>query len=113
MKYSIKQHGQEYAFVSKQGVEFKPVVDQYKAMDNLKQLEEKLAALGFQCLQPRALKFDPSSFLKVTDESGRYVTLATYFSGSKETIRQKQSVAYDIAGLEKDVEEIIAELSKK
>lgn len=113
MRSEIKAFGKKYRYVSKKGIEFSPQENQHKAIKNMKELEERLDDTDFVCIKSRKVKWDPSRYLKVMDKSGRHVILDTYFNGDSETIRTKQSVEYDVKGLERDVDSVIRKLNKK
>jgi len=113
MEKIIKSHEQEYKFVQIKGQEYAPVSDQFEANKNMANLESLLASNGFECTQKREIKWDPAKYVKIVDESGRYIELEIYFSGPKETIRRKQSVNYDIKGLERDVKFAIDQINEK
>jgi hypothetical protein len=110
MDKKIQAFGKEFGVVHQKPVEYKPVEDSIKAIENMKELEQRLDELGFQCLIPRSVKWDPKKYVKIMNEVGRYVTLDTYFDGPRETIRLKQSVNYQISGLEQDVNFVMAHL---
>ena len=111
MKTTIEFLGMEYNYVSQEGVEFRPQAPEMQAINNMKQLEMILESQGFHCIESREIKWDTSTYIKIIDPSGKYVLLQAYFSGAKETIRQKQSVNYNISGIGKDVENLVAKIN--
>ena len=104
MKENIISIGRLYKYISREEVEYSPVEDQSAAMDSMKKLEKRLTDLNFKCTKNRETKWDPKEYLSIMGSDGRFVLIKTYFSGSKDTIREKQSVNYDIAGLEEDID---------
>lgn len=74
------------------------------AMKSMQALESRLDELGFECINRRDIKWDSSFYLRIMDESGRFLTLEAYYSGNKETIRQENSVKYKMQGLEQDIQ---------
>jgi len=103
MKRTIEMDGSKYCFLIGEKQEYRSDIDQIAANESMRDLEEKLENMGFECIQDRKIKWEPKQYLAVVSDLGRFVHIETYFDRKDEMKPDSHGVYYAATGLESDV----------
>lgn len=101
MRKKIVAFDQDFDYMMQNNVKIE--MEDAEPTTALAALDELVDSIGFTCLSKRNSVWEQNEYLKVMDESGRYVSVYTHLG----TIPQDSIyVSYDIKGMKDDVEQV-------